>query len=748
MKLSEGAAAGGIYEFGDFLLDAGKRLVRRRHGPLVPLTPKVFDTLLYLVQHCGMVVEKDRLMAAVWPDAIVEENNLNQHISALRRVLGESPGSHRFIVTVPGRGYRFVADVTVHDRAVERSPTSGATADDALEQIAGKQSAVAMQPAKSPVRRIVIGVVAILALMGAFVFFRGRGILTPPPAPSASVPPTSIPQKSIAVLPFENLSRDAENAYFADGVQDEILTRLAKLADLKVISRMSVMPYKNNENNARRNLPEIAQQLGVEHLLEGSVQRAGNRVRVNAQLIATRSGAHEWAETYDRELADVFAIQSEIAQSIAAQLQAKISPREQAALTAPPTTDLVANALYQQAKAIEAKEFIGSEKLLEAVRLAEQAVARDPQFVSAFCLLGRLHTSLFYGSNDHTPAHRESAEAALQNARRLQPESGEVHLAWAYYSYYGFLDYDRARAELELARRTLPNSAELYYLTALLDRRQARWTEATRNAERAVELDPRNTAYLMLTGGIYEQQHSYSDGRRLYNRALAIEPHNLVARILRARAPFYQIADLRPLRAELSAILAEEPGNAQKVAENLLRCALAERDSAAAARALAVIPATGMGGPYTAVVYPREWFAGVVARTFDDPAAAHTAFTTARSAAERFVLAQTQNAQGWSLLARIDAALGRKEDAIREGRHACELVPLSKDAFEGTGLIVDLAVVYAWVGEKDLALEELATAGERAWLVHYGGLKLDPQWDSLRGDARFEQLVADLAPKN
>jgi tetratricopeptide (TPR) repeat protein len=199
--------------------------------------------------------------------------------------------------------------------------------------------------------------------------------------------------------------------------------------------------------------------------------------------------------------------------------------------------------------------FIGSQKLLEAVRLAEQAVARDPQFVSAFCLLGRLHTSLFYGGYDPTPARRESAEAALQNARRLQPESGEVHLAWAYYSYYAFLDYDRARAELELARRTLPNSAELYYLTALLDRRQARWTEATRNAERAVELDPRNTAYLMLTGGLYEQQHSYSDGRRLFNRALAIEPHNLVARILCARAPFYQIADLRPLRAELSATL-------------------------------------------------------------------------------------------------------------------------------------------------------------------------------------------------
>ncbi len=729
-----------IYEFGEFRLDPANRLLSRRDGIPVSLTPRVFDTLLFMVEHHGTVLDKERLMEAVWPDSIVEENNLSQNISKLRQVFGETPGMHRFVVTVPGRGYRFAADVTILNGIPEDTERSPAEADAPLVQAAALEPKVA--PASRITRRAVIAALMIIALAAGVLFFRSRKEQPALSAATSAAPAPMLPQKSIAVLPFENLSSDPENAYFADGVQDEILTHLSKLADLKVISRMSVMPYKDK---AMRNLPEIAQQLGVAHLLEGSVQRSGNRVRVNAQLIATRTGSHEWAETYDRELADVFAIQSEIAAAIAQQLQAKISPREKAAIAQAPTTDLEANALYVRAKALAADG--EQQSLTEAARLLDQAVARDPQFVLAYCLLGRLNTSIYWGDPDRAPARRELANVALQNASRLQPEAGEVYLAWAYYAYYGFLDYDRARAELDLARRTLPNDAEIYYLTALLDRRQGRWAEATRNAERSVELDPRNAEHLLVAGGIYEVQRRYADCRRLFERALRIRPRDLNTRKECAYEPFLERADLRPLRTEFSAILAEEPAAAEKIAYDVFRCALAERDSIAAARALDAVPAEGMRGPYIAFLYPREWFAGLAARTFADPDAAHSSFTAARATVEKLVVAQPSNAQAWSVLGRIDAALGRKEEAVREGRRACELVPISKDAWVGTRLVTDLTVVYAWIGDKDLAIEQLAISAQMPVGVYYGQLKLEPQWDSLRGDPRFEKIIASLAPK-
>lgn len=554
---------GVIYEFGDFRLDPANHLLSRRDGTPVPLTPRVFDTLLFLVEHHGKMLDKERLMEAVWPDSIVEENNLTQNISRLRQVFGEKPGEHRFVVTVPGRGYRFAADVTTRNGIAQDTEPAGPERDaQPVQPQPGSESKVA--PASGFGRRAVIGALVIIALVAGLFLLRGQREQHPRSSATIAAPINTLAQKSIAVLPFQNLSSDAENAYFADGVQDEILTRLAKVADLKVISRMSVQPYKDKP---ARNLSEIAQQLGVAHLLEGSVQRVGNRVRENAQLIATRTGSHEWAETYDRDLADVFAIQTEIAQAIADQLQAKISAGEKAAMAQAPTTDLVANALYQQARALKSDEPLAA---LEVVRLLDQAVARDRGFVLAYCLLARVHTGLYHGGYDHTPARRELANVALQNASRLDPEAGEVHLAWARYYYYGFRDYDRARAELDLARRTLPNDAEVPYLNALLDRRQGRWSEAIRNAERAVELDPRNSEHLVLAGGNYLVLRRYSDCRPLIERALRVDPHDLNARIVCAKLPFWERADLRPLRKELLAILAEEPAAAAKICRRVV----------------------------------------------------------------------------------------------------------------------------------------------------------------------------------
>jgi TolB-like protein/Tfp pilus assembly protein PilF len=590
---------------------------------------------------------------------------------------------------------------------------------------------------EKPARRSNVGwiaALAVLVLLGAVFFLFMR-------KPTQRVV-AAIADKSVAVLPFENLSSDKENAYFTDGVQDEILTNLAKIADLKVISRTSVMQYKSG---APRNLREIGQQLGVAHVVEGSVQRAANKVRVIAQLIDARIDAHLWAQTYDRDLADVFAIQSEIAKAIADQLEAKILPGEKAAIALAPTTDLTANDLYAQAKKLEF-EAPEHQSVLQAIQLLEQAVARDPNFVLAYCALARMHLILFWGGYDHTPARRELANAAIQKAVHLQPDAGEVHLALARYAYHGFRDYDRARAELDLARRTLPNDAETYFLSAVIDRRQGRWTEATRNFERLVELDPRNVESLLDAADTYQKLRQYAESRRLFERAVAISPHHYFARTLRALQPLVERADARPLRAELSAILTEEPGAAEKIADVLFYCAMAERDSAAVNRAVVSIPAEGIspGGNF---IYPREWFVAVAARAFNDTAAAKVSFTAARAMVEKIAHDQPDYASAWSLLGRIDAALGHKKDAVQEGRRACELMPLSKDASAGAEFITNLALIYAWLGEKDLALEQLATSSKIPAGVSYGELKLSPIWDALRGDSRFEKIVQSLALK-
>src|ERR1700720_3181856 len=313
--------------------------------------------------------------------------------------------------------------------------------------------------------------------------------------PAAAASPTSVaavPEKSIAVLPFENLSRDPDNAFFTDGVQDEILTDLAKIADLKVISRTSVMQYKTG---VARNLREIGQQLGVAHLLEGSVKRAANRVRVNAQLIDARNDAHLWAQTYDRDLADVFAIQSEIAKAIADQLQAKLSPNEKKAIEQPPTTDLAAFDLYSRAKNLTlttAFSAIAAKNLDEAITLLNQALQRDPSFFVAQCDLARAHDQLYALGLDHTPARLATAEAAVDAAIRLRPEAGESHLVRAQHLYYGYRDYDGALKELEFARQTLPNNPEILELTGYILRRRGKSEEGLQFIQRALDLDPRN----------------------------------------------------------------------------------------------------------------------------------------------------------------------------------------------------------------------------------------------------------------
>jgi TolB-like protein/Tfp pilus assembly protein PilF len=564
------------------------------------------------------------------------------------------------------------------------------------------------------------------------------------PAAAGSPEPATIPEKSIAVLPFENLSRDPDNAFFTDGVQDEILADLAKVADLKVISRTSVMLYKSGNP---RNLREVGEQLGVTHVLEGSVQRAANRVRVMAQLIDARTDAHLWAQTYDRDLADVFAIQSEIAKTIADQLQAKLSPAEKAAIEQPPTASIAAFDLYVRATALvdaAPSSMSAKEDLLRAVNFLEQAIGLDPAFLLAYCRLADAHDRLYLVGIDHTPSRLTLADAAVKNALRLGPDSGDAHLASAQHLYSN-LDYDGARAEIAVARRTLPNNSRIFELSGYIDRRQGRWEESMRNFERSLDLDPRNVVTLRSIAHTYIWLRDYAKAGAALDRVLAFKPDDTDIQLLRAFVDVDWKADTRPWHALVETILKNNPGSAESIAPTSVFLALCERDSVAAARALAVFGHKTSG--WDAVQFGRAFFEGLLARMKGDAAAAHAAFTEARAAQEQIVQAQPDYGPALCVLSVIDAGLGRKEDALREGRRAIELVPVTKDSINGAQMIEYFAMIAAWVGEKDLAFEQLAIATRLPGKLSYGQLKLFPTWDPLRGDPRFEKIVASLAPK-
>jgi len=553
------------------------------------------------------------------------------------------------------------------------------------------------------------------------------------------------PEKSIAVLPFENLSRDPENAYFADGVQDEILTNLARIADLKVISRTSAMQY---QSGIARNLRKVAHQLGVANVVEGSVQRAGNRVRVNAQLVDARTDRHLWAETYDRDLADVFAIQTEIAQQIVYQLKSKLSPEEKAAIGQKPTADLVAHDLYIRAKTLITTAVFSTpqaESLFEAARLLNEAIERDPAFALAYYQLAHTHDLLYFTGTDHTPGRLAMADAAIQSLARLLPNSGEAHLALAKHLYWGYLDYDRARNELSLAQQNLPNEPWAFVLAGYIDRRQGRWDESTKNLEGAVELDPQNPAVLQQIALSYDNLRRYADEERVYDRAIAVTPKDAALRASRAEVELSWHADPRPLISTIEAFIGQDSSEAKHLAFVWVRGALCKRDYDGARRAMDALPIDACYDDN--IPFPRSWCEGVVARFRGDKVTAHTAFTNMRAEAAKMVAEQPNYAAALCVLGMADAALGNKEDAIREGRRATELMPVRKNAIEGALLIKYLAVIYAWTGEKNLALEQLSVAARLPGRVSYGYLRLHPYWDPLRGDPRFEKVVASLKPK-
>ena len=546
--------------------------------------------------------------------------------------------------------------------------------------------------------------------------------------------------KSIAVLPFENLSDEKENAYFADGMQDDILTNLSKIGELKVISRMSVMSYRGS---GTRNAREIGKALGVATLLEGSVRRIGNRVRVNVQLINADNDEHIWAEDYDRDLTDVFAIQSDLAKKITATLQAKLSPNEKARLDRRPTENPDAYLLFIQAEPYATEPDMFRDDSRKAEQLYEQAIKLDPNFAAAFACLSMVE-SWAYHTFDPTPARRERARVTADQALRLQPDLPEGHLALGFSYYYGDRDYERALAEFEIAKRGLPNEAQAYMSIGAIQRRQGKWTESTANFERATTLDPKNASFLFNLGFSYVAQRNFETADKILDRALVAAPQGFSARALKGVLAILWKGDGKAAEEQLASAAPATDSGGLVISTRVWVMTL-ERKFPEALQMVQQFPGEILD-THTGRV-PKAFFEGLIYHYQGDKLKAAAAFEHARIDAEQLVHESPDDAPRHALLGEILAALGQKDAAISEGKRATELLPESQDAYDGPQISAALAAIYAWVGEHDEALGLLDHLLQTPSGITVPLLKLDPVWDPLRKDPRLQALIDKYGAK-
>ncbi|SRR6266540_1086477 len=587
-----------------------------------------------------------------------------------------------------------------------------------------------------PRRNAWIYVVAVAAVVSIGLFFLGRYTASN----RTDVP--ELPQKSIAVLPFENRSDEKENAYFADGVQSEILTDLAQIADLRVISRTSVMQYRSG---AARNVREIGQQLGVTHLLEGSVQRSGNRVRVTAQLIDARTDTQQWAERYDRDLADVFAIQSEIAKTIADQLQAKLSPQEIARVEEVATRNTEAYSFYLRANQIERNP----DTLLEDYKRAEQlymrAIALDPNFALAHARLASVCAEIFH-YYEPTDAWKTKARTEAETALRLQPNLAEAHFALGQCIYWIDQDYNRAVEQFEIASRLSPSNGDAGRLIAAIKRRQGKWEEALEAYERVAKLDPQNPNTVREVLFTNTSMRRWPEAARWGERMRAMAPASLVAKMQSGYVDFWWKGDTQPLKSLVDQVPAgvDPDGTVTSCRWDV---AMLRRDYTDAENVLQSSMVNELS--YTnAGTTPKIFFEGCIYLAQGDNVNAQKAFELARPAFEASVKEAPASADRHAILGWLYAFMGRRDDAIREGQRAAELKPESKDAVDGALMNGYLALIYARVGENDLALplieRLLKTPGavdSADYSITINDLKYRWEWDPLRKDPRFQKLI-------
>jgi TolB-like protein/Tfp pilus assembly protein PilF len=546
--------------------------------------------------------------------------------------------------------------------------------------------------------------------------------------------------KSIAVLPFENLSDDKANAFFADGIQDDILTNLAKIGDLKVISRTSVMGYRDKTSSVR----DIGKALGVSAILEGSVRTdpKKNRVRVNVQLINAENDQHLWAEDYDRDLTDVFAIQTDLAQKIANELQAKLSPSEKAQLTHKPTENGEAYLAYLEAMNLFVPEDIA--KLKQGEQLYERAIALDPKFALAIARYSNLESWIFH-TFDPDPARRTKARALAEQALKLQPDLPEAHLALGYCYYYGDLDYDRALSEFKIAQSGLPNDAEVLLSLGAIERRQGKWAQSTADFERAAALNPKDAWVLQNLGINYQALRKYEAAEKTFDRGLELAPQALGMHSLRAQLAVMWKGDLSVFEKGLASVPADfDPDGL--VTEARVGILFYQRKFAEALDLLHKLPNETLHGENGAPT-PKSLLLGICYYFMNDKPNAHAAFDQARDFVEKQIAQAPSDAGRHAQLGMIYAGLHRKEDAIREGKRAMELLPESKDAFDGPMMTLALAQIYTWTDEPEQALPLIEHSLNTPNGVTVPLLKLDAVWDPLRSNPRFQALLEKYSAK-
>lgn len=769
-----------LLRFGEFELDTGQgRLRNVESGEGIPLTPRLVDTLLLLIERRGELVPKRVLLQSVWPDVVVEENNATQAISELRRVLGERPRECRYIATVHGRGYRFVAEVAVVPAAANEErkaqpaaeskvdspesvrdatqssdaawtdPPSAASANagpeiHSAEVSAGSQAVAAAvrspPPACRRVAKLGIGITAVFALVATHLAWKesGNPIVvdqatnaidgeTPPGASAARVD-----RKSIAVLPFENLSSAQENGeFFADGIHTGVLVQLAKVGDLKVISRTSVLGYRGTTKNLR----QIGRELGVGTILEGGVQRAGDAVRINVQLIDAESDEHMWAEAYDVALSaeGLLAIQTDISTSIARSLQATLSPQELARLSEMPTTNTLAYDYYLSGNEIMFRPESLHEEASLASQMYERAVEADPSFAFAWANLSLAHTRLHWLGVEPTPSRVQRALDAAERAFALEPGLPEAHRAMGYHFLWTARGFNEALREFARAESGMPGDPLVRVGQAAVYEQLGRWQEAASSFERAVALDPRNVLTLIVQSEFYIGRREYEQAERILNRILEIAPDHFEAHEIKAG-----IAVRRDGRVDALKRLVRHPPRLASVGDiQAVRFEVAhlERDFDAQLQMLRDRQVVLRGQWQPALAYGRLY--GLSGRRELAVRQYRLALTQLRP----IVDAAPDNANLWNLLAEALAGVGERDAATEAARRAIDLAPPSRGVRESQYVLLNAVLVLAMAGDHNAAFEALEKylSGPGFWSIE--GLAILPRLEPLHADRRFERLV-------
>ena len=549
--------------------------------------------------------------------------------------------------------------------------------------------------------------------------------------------------KSIAVLPFENLSDDKENAYFADGIQDDVLTNLSKIGDLKVISRTSVMPYRGKTQNLR----EIGKTLGVSNILEGSVRRSGNRVRVNVQLIDATTDEHLWASDYDRDLTDVFAIQTDLAQKITEALQAKLSPSERAQIERKPTENGEAYLAFVQAHNLQnAVEDLG--KLKQSEQLYARAIELDPKFALALACYSQLESWIFH-TFDPTQERREKAGTLAERALQLQPDLPETHLALGFSYYYGDNNYDAALREFEIARQGLPNESDAYLAIGAIQRRQGKWAESTANLEKAVSLNPKDTFPLQNLAFNYQMLRNFDAANKTIDRGLQINPRGVGLWEIKSKLAIAEKGDLSVSEKAFQAVTSMPMSNVEKlwIASARAEVFLLERKYKEGLREAESLPDDLLRTEFPQHLSGKYYLIGFARKALQDEAGARAVFLRAKELLDAQLKESPDAADMHIRLAKVLACLGEKDAALAEARRATELVPESKDAFGGPEIAAGVAEVHAILGDNGRAIEILDRLLSRPSAVTVQGLKVNPIWDSLRSDPRFQALIDKYGAK-